>query len=68
VILINGSTLCEEQARSRGKNSNPVCYSWIPGLALLARNDGYVVGVIPAEAGIQVWGMLLLSSATKESL
>jgi len=30
--------------------------SWIPGLALLARNDGWVVFVIPAKAEIQeVW-------------
>ncbi len=27
--------------------------SWIPGLALLARNDGLGVFVIPAYAGIQ---------------
>ena len=43
--------------------------SWIPGLALLARNDGRVVFVIPAKAGIQrVWcrlGLLFLSSAAK---
>jgi hypothetical protein len=26
---------------------------WIPGLALLARNDGDVILVIPAKAGIQ---------------
>ena len=40
--------------------------SWIPGLAVLARNDGCVVFVIPAKAGIQgVWdrvGILFLSS------
>jgi len=40
--------------------------SWIPGLAVLARNDGLVVFVIPAHAGIQgVWrrvGILFLSS------
>ena len=43
--------------------------SWIPGLALLARNDGRVVFVIPAKAGIQgVWyglGILFLSSEAK---
>ncbi len=27
--------------------------SWIPGLALLARNDERVVSVIPARAGIR---------------
>ena len=27
--------------------------AWIPGLAVLARNDGHVVCVIPAQAGIQ---------------
>jgi hypothetical protein len=27
--------------------------SWIPGLTVLARNDGLVVFVIPAKAGIQ---------------
>ena len=27
--------------------------AWIPGLALLARNDGLFVFVIPAEVGIQ---------------
>ena len=46
--------------------------SWIPGLAVLARNDGRVVFVIPAHAGIQgVWyglGILFLSSAAKQSL
>ena len=43
--------------------------SWIPGLAVLARNDERVVVVIPAEAGIQgVWyglGILFLSSGAK---
>src|SRR5712691_628948 len=46
--------------------------SWIPGLALLARNDGLVVFVIPAKAGIQGvrcgLGILFLSSGTKQSL
>ncbi len=46
--------------------------SWIPGLAVLARNDGLVVFVIPAKAGIQgVWyglGILFLSSGAKQSL
>jgi hypothetical protein len=39
---------------------------WIPGLALLARNDGRGAFVIPAEAGIQGHsaGMLFLRSAT----
>src|SRR6266545_3983884 len=46
---------------SRG-SGNPVFCSWIPGLALLARNDGRVVLVIPAQAGIQGRGILFLSS------
>ena len=41
--------------------------SWIPGLARLARNDGHVVFVIPAQAGIQgVWyrlGILFLNGS-----
>jgi len=32
-----------------GKNRG----SWVPGLAVLARNEGGVVFVIPAKAGIQ---------------
>jgi hypothetical protein len=46
--------------------------AWIPGLTLLARNDGRGVVVIPAKAGIQgVWhglSILFLSSAAKQSL
>ena len=49
-------------AKRGGKNRG----SWIPGLALLARNDGRVVFVIPAKAGVQgMWrglGILFLSS------
>jgi hypothetical protein len=43
--------------------------SWIPGLAGLARNDGRVIFVIPAQAGIQgAWykmGIVFLSSTAK---
>ncbi len=52
-----------------GSGGNPVFGPWIPGLALLARNDELVVFVIPAKAGIQeVWcglGILFLSSGAK---
>ena len=40
-------------ARHSSGSWNPVFCSWIPGLALLARNDGLVVFVLPAKAGIQ---------------
>src|SRR5687767_10327774 len=50
--------------KSMSSRVPPACYAlsqwagttergWIPGLALLARNGGCVVFVIPAQAGIQ---------------
>jgi hypothetical protein len=54
----------ENEAHASGNSS------WIPGLAPLARNDGQVVFVIPAEAGIQgVWvGYFVSEQRNEESL
>jgi len=39
--------------RHASASGNPGVEDWLPGRALLARNDGLVVFVMPAQAGIQ---------------
>ena len=54
--LVDGtSSYCPSEfsiARALSMEAETGC-AWIPGLAVLARNDGHVACVIPAQAGIQ---------------